>query len=234
MLRWNNPTLGSVSPERFIPIAEESGLIAPLTEWVLHRACAQNAAWQAAGLPKVCIAVNVSMTLIGPTDLKRTIQSALENAALEARWLQLELVETALAEPHAAGSVEELRSLGVSIAVDDFGTGYSSLSYLGNLPVDTLKIAQAFTTNLYRDPPQGNAVALLEAIIGVTKSLKLHVTAEGVETTRQLERLRELGCDTIQGYLYAAPAPAHVAANWLALGRLEPEALDATTPRLIA
>jgi EAL domain-containing protein (putative c-di-GMP-specific phosphodiesterase class I) len=127
-----------------------------------------------------------------------------------------------------------LRSLGISIAVDDFGTGYSSLSYLGNLPVDTLKIAQAFTTNLYRDPPQGNAVALLEAIIGVTKSLKLHVTAEGVETMRQLERLRELGCDTIQGYLYAEPAPAHVAATWLALGKLEPEALDAATPRLIA
>jgi diguanylate cyclase (GGDEF)-like protein len=239
LLRWNNATLGSVSPERFIPIAEESGLIAPLTEWVLRRACAQNAAWQRAGLPKVCIAVNVSMTLIGPTDLKRTIQSALEDAGLEARWLQLELVETALAEPHAAGSVEELRSLGVSIAVDDFGTGYSSLSYLGNLPVDTLKIAQAFTTNLYRDPPQGNAVALLEAIIGVTKSLKLHVTAEGVETPRQLERLRQLGCDTIQGYLYARPAPAQVAATWLAAGRLEPdnvdpEALDAATPRLIA
>jgi diguanylate cyclase len=220
LLRWRNPTLGNVPPERFIPIAEENGLIAPLTHWVLQRACLQNAEWQRAGLPRVCVAVNISMLQIGQGELIRTIKTALEDANLESRWLQLELVESVLAQPHAAAGIEELRTLGVSIAVDDFGTGYSSLSYLGQLPVDTLKIAQAFTTNLYREGSQESALTLLEAIIGVAKSLRLSVTAEGVETDQQLQYLRQLGCDSIQGYLYAKPAPADTARIWLEAGAL--------------
>jgi EAL domain-containing protein (putative c-di-GMP-specific phosphodiesterase class I) len=220
LLRWRNPVLGEVSPERFIPIAEENGSITTLTEWVLHRACAQNAEWQRAGLPKVCVAVNISMLQLGQGELPRVVNNALERAGLDARWLQLELVESILAQPQAASNVEDLRALGVSIAVDDFGTGYSSLSYLGQLPVDTLKIAQAFTANLYREGSQESALALLEAIIGVAKSLRLRVTAEGVETDQQLERLRQLGCDSIQGYLYAKPAPADTARSWLEAGAL--------------
>jgi diguanylate cyclase (GGDEF)-like protein len=215
LLRWRSPTLGSVSPERFIPVAEESGLIVPLTEWVLHCACAQNAAWQLAGFAPVCVAVNISMLQIGQPELLRTVEHALELSGLEPRYLQLELVESVLAQPQAASGVSQLRALGVSIAVDDFGTGYSSLSYLGQLPVDTLKIAQAFTTNLYREGSQDSALALLEAITSVAKSLRLRVTAEGVETQQQLDRLRQLGCDSIQGYLYAKPAPALEAVGWL-------------------
>jgi diguanylate cyclase (GGDEF)-like protein len=220
LLRWRNAKLGRVSPDRFIPVAEESGLIVPLTEWVLHCACAQNAAWQLAGLPKVCVAVNISMLQIGQDELLRTVTHALEVSGLDARYLQLELVETVLAQPQASSAVAELRALGITVAMDDFGTGYSSLSYLGQLPVDTLKIAQAFTANLYREGSQDSALALLEAITGVAKSLKLRVTAEGVETEQQLQRLRALGCDSIQGYLYAAPANAETAARWLETGSL--------------
>jgi diguanylate cyclase len=228
LLRWRNPILGDVSPDRFIPVAEENGLIGPLSEWVLRRACQQNAAWQRLGLDPVRVAVNLSMLQIGESALTQTLRSLLEASGLEPAWLQIELVESVLAQPQAAHTIRELRDLGISIAVDDFGTGYSSLSYLTQLPVDTLKIAQAFTANLYKDAPQDHseragAATLLEAIIGVSRNLNLRVTAEGIETVAQLERLQELGCYTIQGYVYARPGNAETATAWLRTGVLHPQ-----------
>ena len=201
--------------------AEKSGLIATLSDWVLNRACTQNAAWQQAGLLPVRVAVNLSAMQLEQPDLPQLVQAALERSGLAAQWLELELVETVLASPDAAGPLHELRSLGVRLSIDDFGTGYSSLSYLHRLPIDALKIPQTFTQILHNNADRG-IQPVLEAIIAIARSLGLAVIAEGIETSEQLATLRALGCDAGQGYLYARPAPADVATRWLEAGRLEP------------
>ncbi len=220
LVRWNSPVLGWMMPDQFIAVAEKSGLIASLSDWVLNQACAQNAAWQRAGLPPVRIAVNLSAMQLEQPDLPQLVGAALKRSGLAATWLELELVETVLASAQAARPLQELRALGVHLTVDDFGTGYSSLSYLHRLPIDALKIPQNFTRILHNNEDRG-IQPVLEAIIAIARSLGLRVTAEGIETLEQLELLRLLGCDAAQGYLYAKPAPARMATRWLEAGTVQ-------------
>ena len=227
LLRWNSPTLGLMMPEEFIQVAEKSGLIASLSDWVLNQACAQNIAWQRAGLAPVRVAVNLSAMQLEQPDLPHLVAMALEQSGLAAQWLELELVETVLASPEAAGPLHELRALGVHLSIDDFGTGYSSLSYLHRLPIDALKIPQNFTRILHNNEDRG-IQPVLEAIIAIARSLGLTVIAEGIETPAQLATLRQLGCDAGQGYLFARPAPASVATRWLEAGSVQAPALDPT------
>jgi diguanylate cyclase (GGDEF)-like protein/PAS domain S-box-containing protein len=204
LLVWNHPKLGIISPRQFIPVAEECGLIVPIGSWVLKHACAQAAEWRRAGFPPVKVAVNVSVIQFMRAGFADAVADILKETGFEAASLELELTEGVVMD-----NVEEsnrqmrlLRTLGVSLALDDFGTGYSSLSYLRNLPIDTLKIDQSFLEGLETAP---NAVPLLKAIVVLAHSLKLCVVAEGVETDAQLQALRQVGCDRVQGYLTGEP-----------------------------
>jgi EAL domain-containing protein (putative c-di-GMP-specific phosphodiesterase class I) len=185
-------------------VAEECGLIVPIGSWVLKHACAQAAEWRRAGFPPVKVAVNVSVIQFMRAGFADAVADILKETGFEAASLELELTEGVVMD-----NVEEsnrqmrlLRTLGVSLALDDFGTGYSSLSYLRNLPIDTLKIDQSFLEGLETAP---NAVPLLKAIVVLAHSLKLCVVAEGVETDAQLQALRQVGCDRVQGYLTGEP-----------------------------
>ncbi len=207
LLVWNHPKLGIISPRQFIPVAEECGLIVPIGSWVLKQACTQAAAWRRAGFPPVKVAVNVSVIQFMRAGFAEAVAAILKETGFEAASLELELTEGVVMD-----NVEEsnrqmrlLRALGVSLALDDFGTGYSSLSYLRNLPIDTLKIDQSFLEGLESAP---NAMPLLKAIVVLAHSLNLCVVAEGVETVTQLEALRLVGCDRVQGYLTCEPLPA--------------------------
>lgn len=210
LLRWNHPELGLIPPAKFIPLAEESGLIVPLGAWVLAEACRQNRAWQQAGYPKLRVAVNVSVLQFARTDFVEMVVQALAEAGLEPRWLQLELTESFLMRnpQEAASKLAQLRTLGVVIAIDDFGTGYSSLTYLRQLPIDTLKIAQPFVreigVNLHNTPSDE---AIITAITNLAHDLGMCVVAEGVETEQQLEFLHRVGCDEMQGFLFSRPLP---------------------------
>ena len=204
LLRWRVPGRGLVSPARFISVAEDTGLIVPIGRWVLHTACAQAREWQLAGLPPIVVSVNVSPRQFREGSIVETIAEALRVTGLEARHLQIELTE-GLAMHGAEKYVEMLgriKALGVQIAVDDFGTGYSSLSYLKRFPVDQLKVDRSFVVDLATDPDDA---VIVQAIIALGHKLNLRVVAEGVETTEQLEFLRESGCDEMQGYLFGRP-----------------------------
>ena len=211
LIRWDSPLLGTVSPGEFISIAEETGLIIPITTWVLHCICQQQARWQQDGLTIVPIAINIPMGQIDQPDLYQNIKAALELHQLEAKYLRLELLENAFAQPQVERSLQKFKELGLKIAIDDFGTGYSSLMYLHRLPVSTLKIPHAFTSAL----EQASIQTLVKSIIGIAKALGLKVVAEGVETTAQLEQLQNWGCDAIQGYLFAQPSNTEIAQQWL-------------------
>ena len=207
LVRWNDPQEGLISPARFIPVAETSGVIGPLGEWVLREVCRQGQAWRDAGLPELMLAVNVSPRQFHLTDLAGCASAALADSGFPARLLELEITETALAErtEEARQVLVRLRELGLRIAVDDFGTGYSSLAQLKRFPIDVLKIDQGFI----RDIPQSeDDMAISAAIIAMGHSMGLSVLAEGVETEGQLAFLRERGCDTYQGYLCSRPLPA--------------------------
>ncbi|HEY7491910.1 MAG TPA: EAL domain-containing protein [Candidatus Tectomicrobia bacterium] len=204
LLRWSHPKLGMVSPEVFIPLAEEAGLIVPLGEWVLYTACKQTKAWQAAGLGAIRIAVNVSARQFREPRLMHTIRQALDSSGLEAQFLTLELTENTLME-NAKENVDALRqikSMGVKLSMDDFGTGYSSLSYLRQFPLDELKIDRSFVSVIQAETDDAPIVA---AIIAMAHSLGLTVVTEGVETEQQLMFLRQRGCDEYQGYLCSKP-----------------------------
>jgi diguanylate cyclase (GGDEF)-like protein len=207
LIRWQHPDMGLVSPLRFIPIAEETGLIAPIGSWVLVEACRQMKAWQVAGLGALSIAVNLSGRQFVQGALLEEVLAALRNTGLEPRHLELELTEsTVMQNPErAAGVLAELAALGVSIAIDDFGTGYSSLAYLKRFPVSTLKIDRSFVMNLPDDPEDA---AITRAVIALARSLKLKVVAEGVETARQRDFLSAHACDLAQGFLVGRPMPA--------------------------
>ncbi len=206
LVRWNDPDEGWVSPARFIPVAESSGLIGPLGEWVLHEACRQASAWRGLGLPDITMAVNVSPRQFHLTDLVGCVQAALHKSGLPADCLELEITETALAEQpeEARQTLQRLGDLGVRLAVDDFGTGYSSFAHLKRFPIDVLKIDQSFIREI---PASADDMAISSAIIAMGHSMGLHVLAEGVETQAQLDFLRERGCDTFQGYLRSRPVP---------------------------
>lgn len=207
LARWCHPTEGWISPQRFIPVAEETGLIHVLGEWALREACRQNRRWQEAGLPAVSIAVNLSAQQLRQATLVNTVARILEETGLAPRHLELELTESAVMEsPEATAAVlHELKTLGLSLAVDDFGTGYSSLSHLGRFPFDTLKIDRSFVTDITTAPDQAT---IAMTIIAMAASLRLKVVAEGVETEAQAVYLRDKGCDLLQGYLFSRPLPA--------------------------
>lgn len=216
LLRWQSPEHGLVSPAQFIPVAEESGLIVPIGQWVLRTACAQNKAWQAEGLPPVRVAVNLSARQFQQENLVETITEVLRETGLDPNALELELTESIMQDTAAIQTLRQLKELGVEISIDDFGTGYSSLSYLKRLPINTLKIDQSFVRNMTTD--KDDAV-IAKTIIGLAHSLHLKAIAEGVETIEQLEFLRSHGCDRIQGYLFSRPLPAHDATKLLAEGK---------------
>jgi diguanylate cyclase (GGDEF)-like protein len=206
LLRWKHPQRGFVPPNVFIPIAEETGLILSIGEWVLRRACAQMRAWLDSGMPPLRVSVNLSAKQFRHGDLTAVVCSALEDAQLQPGYLELELTESSImhdAESSAA-TLQLLSTMGVHISIDDFGTGYSSLSYLWRLPLDKLKIDRSFVRELLSNPDD---VAIVKAIISLAHSLRLGVVAEGVETREQLEHLRELGCDQYQGFFCSPAVP---------------------------
>jgi diguanylate cyclase (GGDEF)-like protein len=207
LLFWNHPELGFISPTQFIPVAEECGLIVPIGSWVLKQACSQAAEWRRAGLPPVKVSVNVSATQFTRAGFADAVAGILEETGFDAGSLELELTESVVMNniEECNRQMRRLRSLGVGIAIDDFGTGYSSLSHLRNLPIDTIKIDQSFLVGLDTEP---NAMPLLKTIVALAHSLGLRAVAEGVETERQLEALRQVGCDRAQGYLTGEPMPS--------------------------
>nr|WP_248281484.1 EAL domain-containing protein [Aromatoleum petrolei] len=207
LLRWNDPDEGLVPPGRFIPFAEESGLIVPIGEWALHSACLQARRWADAGLPPLQVSVNLSARQLWQAELPDRIAAILKATGLPPQALDLELTESMIMG-HEAQAVErlgQLRSMGLRLAIDDFGTGYSSLSYLKNLPIEVLKIDQSFVRNI---PQDRNDMEIAGGIIALARKLNLAVTAEGVETAAQLDFLAGQGCDSYQGYLFSRPLPA--------------------------
>jgi diguanylate cyclase (GGDEF)-like protein len=232
LLRWNHLELGNIPPSKFIPIAEESGLIVPLGAWVLEQACQQNAAWQRAGLRAVKIAVNVSSLQFERPDFVSIVRSALERSGLKAEYLELELTETVFGgqNDELVRRMAELRDVGVHLSIDDFGTEYSSLRYLQSLPIDALKIDRSFTQGLELEMQNGSrsTLPLIQAIISLAKGFKMSVIAEGVEHEDVLEELRAQGCNTVQGFLFAQAVPPIDAALLLASQRLtrQPEMLN--------
>jgi len=207
LLRWNHPKWGLVPPNRFVPVAEESGLIIPISLWVLQEACRQHRLWRRAGYPPVKIAVNVSATQFTRSNLAENVAQVLAAHEMKPCFLELELTEGVLMRDagDSARQIAELRALGVRISIDDFGTGYSSLGYLQRLPIDDLKIDQCFVHDVDRSVA---TQPLVQAIVGLAHGLKLTATAEGVETEGELAVLRALGCDQVQGFLLGRPVPA--------------------------
>jgi len=206
LLRWRHPERGLVSPMDFIPLAEQTGLIVPIGEWVLRTACRQAAQWQAAGLPPIPVAVNASARQFREPHWARQVKSILDESGLHGSLLEIELTEGKIMEntEQAVGCMRELNEMGVGIAIDDFGTGYSSLGALKDFPINTLKIDKSFVWALQ----DSGGPAIVEAIVGLGHKLGLKVLAEGVETEAQREFLRLCQCDAMQGYLFSKPVPA--------------------------
>ncbi|WP_339762926.1 EAL domain-containing protein [uncultured Hoeflea sp.] len=204
LLRWNQPELGNIPPDKFIPLAEETGLIVPLGNWVLRQACQQNKAWQDAGLSPITVSVNVSARQLCEKGWADEVTAILHETGLEARYLELEVTESMLMRDvgQAIAVMRQLQQLGVNFAIDDFGTGYSSLSALKSLPVARLKIDRSFITNLTDDPDDQN---IARAVISLGQKLHMRVIAEGVETREQLAFLLENQCDEVQGYYFSKP-----------------------------
>ncbi len=207
LIRWRHPTRGLVPPGSFIPIAEETGLIVPIGEWVLREACRQVRRWLDAGMSPVRMAVNLSAKQFRHADLAAVVRSALTEARLQPGYLELELTESAVMDSaeRSASTLQILSTMGVHISIDDFGTGYSSLSYLRRFPLDKLKIDRSFVRDLLTNPDDASIV---KAIISLAHNLRLRVVAEGVETAEQLSYLRELGCDQYQGFFCSPAVPA--------------------------
>jgi len=203
LLRWNHPTRGLISPADFIPIAEETGLIIPLGEWVLKEACAEAVEWP----EHIKVAVNLSPAQLNNRNLVNMVKAALEQSGMSPHKLQLEITESVLLQNTftTLATLHELRKMGVQIALDDFGTGYSSLSYLRSFPFDKIKIDQSFVAALGRS---SNGGVIIQAMVALGRALGLSVLVEGVETEHQRVLLRLAGCDEMQGFLFAKPAPA--------------------------
>jgi diguanylate cyclase (GGDEF)-like protein/PAS domain S-box-containing protein len=208
LVRWTHPERGMVSPVEFIPLAEETGLIIPLGEWVLHEACRQGAAWHRAGHTQMRISVNVSPKQFNAQFLAEDVPRILANTGFDPKCLELEVTETAMMavlSDDAMDALVRLRERGVQLVLDDFGTGYSSLSYLHRFPLDGLKVDRSFVQRL---PEAADARAITHAVLSMAQALNLHTVAEGVETEAQRDWLRERGCHEFQGFLYSKPVPA--------------------------
>jgi diguanylate cyclase (GGDEF)-like protein len=207
LIRWNHPTLGMVPPVEFIPIAEETGMILPIGEWVLREACQQLRRWHDLGHTRLRMSVNLSAEQFQQSNLVGVVKSALKDANLEASYLELELTESSVMRDaeRSVRILAQIAALGVRISVDDFGTGYSSLSYLRRLPLHKLKIDRSFIRDI---ETSNDDTQIIKAIVSMAHSLKLQVTAEGVENSAQFDFIRSLGCEEYQGYLCSAPLPA--------------------------
>jgi EAL domain-containing protein (putative c-di-GMP-specific phosphodiesterase class I) len=193
-----------MAPDQFIPLAEESGAIVPIGEWVLLTACRQAKAWQTAGLPPITISVNVSARQFDDKRLVARVQRALELSGLAPQWLELEVTESLIMRDlqQAIDKMRELKAMGISLSIDDFGTGYSSLAALKSFPISSLKIDKSFVQDL---DSSSDDQAIARAIISLSHQLQLRVIAEGVETVQQRSFLQESGCDDMQGYLFSRP-----------------------------
>lgn len=218
LVRWQHPQMGLVPPGDFIPLAEETGLILPIGEWVLREACRQNREWQKGGFARVRMGVNISARQFQQQHLAETVMQILEDTDMGPEFLELELTESSIMSNAEATIVvlNKLQTTGIAISVDDFGTGFSSLSYLKRLPIDSLKVDQSFVRDLATDPDDA---ALVMAIVNLAHTLRLRVVAEGVETQEQLRFLRLLRCDEIQGYLISRPLPVEGIEQLLAPSR---------------
>ncbi|RJS59029.1 bifunctional diguanylate cyclase/phosphodiesterase [Bacillus sp. PK3_68] len=203
LVRWDHPELGRISPNKFIPVAEETGLILPLGEWVLRRGCRQNKEWQNKGYPPLKISVNMSVRQLAHPNIIERIEEILTETGLEAQWLELEVTESVFADiDHAADTLQRLRDIGIHISIDDFGTGYSSFSYIKYLPVDTLKIDASFIRDIHQNE---ESQAIVQAVLTLARTLGINVIAEGVESQEQLDVLNEDGCSQGQGFLFSKP-----------------------------
>jgi diguanylate cyclase (GGDEF)-like protein len=214
LLRWVHPKLGLVPPEKFISLAEQSGLIIPIGEWVLKTACQQNKLWQKAGLPPLRMGVNISAQQFQQTDLVKLLTNILAETELDSHWLEVEITETTLMQNVnlARQTLEQLCELGIHISMDDFGTGYSSLGYLKKFPFHTLKIDQSFVKDLNENPED---IAIISAVVALGHGFNLKIIAEGVETQQQLDLLRELQCEVMQGYWFSPPLPVEEVTNFI-------------------
>ncbi|OGI42704.1 MAG: hypothetical protein A2150_03795 [Candidatus Muproteobacteria bacterium RBG_16_64_11] len=219
LLRWRHPGLGMIMPQRFIPIAEESGLIVPIGEWALSTACRQARAWQQQGYVPLRLAVNLSARQFYQRNLAEVIARALKDSGLDPVWLELELTESLLMQnaelTHA--TLRTLNTMGVRLSIDDFGTGYSSLGYLKRFPLDTLKISRSFVRDVPADPDDA---AIVSAIIAMAHTLEMRVIAEDVETESQRAFLRAQACDAFQGYVFGPPLPPEEFTRYLPKPRL--------------
>jgi diguanylate cyclase (GGDEF)-like protein len=207
LLRWTDPELGPVSPGEFIPIAEDTGLIVTIGEWVIRTACSQASLWQEAGYEPLRMAVNVSGLQLMEDGFPAVVARALQESGLDPEHLEIEITESTIIQSHGAtaDALERLNGMGVRLALDDFGTGYSSLAYLRRFPINRLKIDRSFVSEL---PDNTDDAALTAAIVTMAHALRLTVVAEGVETVDQANHLRSIGCDHLQGYLFSRPIPA--------------------------
>ncbi|OGP13071.1 MAG: hypothetical protein A2052_04220 [Deltaproteobacteria bacterium GWA2_54_12] len=210
LIRWQDPETELIPPGRFIPIAEESGLIIPITAWVLKNACAQANAWRLKGYADVRFSVNISMRQFKEKDFVATLTNILNETGLPPGCLEIELTESVIMTDveHTLKILQDLKKLGIRLSIDDFGTGFSSLSYLKSMPIDVIKIDRSFIRDI---PSDEDDIAITTAIINMAHSLEIEVIAEGVETFEQFELLRKLGCDNVQGYLFMKPASAQEA-----------------------
>ena len=217
LIRWQNGNAGLVSPADFIPLAEETGLILPIGDWVIYSACRQIRAWQDAGVALVPIAVNVSAHQVTAGNVPAVVRAALKESALEPHWLSVEITESVLMKEaeRAERQITQLRAMGIVVALDDFGTGYSSLAYLSRFALDKIKIDQSLVRHVTDD---AKSAAIASATIALAHGLGLTVVAEGVETQEQVDFLRAAQCDVIQGYLFSRPVPGARMAELLAAG----------------
>jgi EAL domain-containing protein (putative c-di-GMP-specific phosphodiesterase class I) len=226
-MRWRHPVHGMGPADKFIPVAEETGLIVPMGNFVLHRTLQTMSAWRKAGVALVPVSLNVAPAQLQRGEFQSTISTLLKTHGLRPELLQLEMTERALFDSNQAKSdgkrqdtMERLRDLGIKIAIDDFGTGYSSLSYLKNWRVDALKIDRSFVRDLVTD---SSDLAIVSAIIAIARHLRIQVIAEGIEGYQQAEILRKLGCTVGQGFLFARPMPAEECMAFLGDSTAEPE-----------
>lgn len=218
LVRWKHPELGWLQPVRFIPIAEETGLIGPLGRYVLREACLQSRAWQDQGVPEVPVAVNIAAAQLRHADFVLMVRQIIEETGIDPQSLELEITEGTMmevTEPLLA-RIDSLKQLGVRLSIDDFGTGYSNLAYLRTFPLDRLKIDQSFIASLTQDE---GSQSIVRAILGLGESLGLDVVAEGVETAEQAALLEKLGCRHAQGYLYGRPMPGDELVTWVNSGK---------------
>jgi len=217
LLRWDHPELGLIGPDKFIYLAEETGIIVPIGEWVMQAACRQNRAWQEQGLPPLRVSVNLSGKQFGQKGLDEMISATLMETGLDPQWLELEITESAIMKNAEVSStiLGKFREMGISLAIDDFGTGYSSLSYLKHFPITRLKIDRSFVEEITTNPDDA---AIAEIIIAIAQTFKLSVIAEGVESRAQMEFLASHNCMEMQGYLFSRPVKAEQFAGLLETG----------------